>query len=217
MSGPRVLDLFCGAGGAAMGYHRAWPDADITGVDNRPMPRYPFRFVQADAMEFPLDDYDFIHASPPCQGYNAMQRATKSEAPRLVDACRTRLETTGVHWIIENVEGAPLRSAVTLCGTMFGLRVRRHRLFECSWNLLLLVSPCSCKNGVRDGALIGHRLAGRVAPGRTKPPHHTESERREAIGVDWMTTMEARQAIPPAYTEYLARQYGLLARMERAS
>ena len=207
---PKLLDLFCGAGGCAMGYHRA--GFDVVGVDHVPQPRYPFEFHQLDAMSYLdgrlLDSFSVIHASPPCQSYSALNRAVRSGAPKMVDRVRLELERIGLPFVIENVEGAPLRHPVMLCGTMFGLRVRRHRLFEIGGPIvpLVLTPPCSCSGGVVSGRLIGHRVGGRVAPGRTKPPPSTESMRREAIGVPWMTTKESRQAIPPAYTEFLGQQ-----------
>jgi DNA (cytosine-5)-methyltransferase 1 len=213
MPRPRMLDLFCGGGGAGMGYSLA--GFDVVGVDIAPQPRYPFPFVQADAMEYAAAhgrDYDAIHASPPCQSYSRMARMMDSKAPRLVEAVREALEATGRPWVIENVEGAPLLSPVLLCGTMFGLRVRRHRLFELSPRWLLLTPPCSCRNGVVTGRLVGQRTGGRVRNGRTRPPYATESDRREAIGVPWMTARQARQAIPPAYTEFIGK--AILARLE---
>lgn len=205
---PRLLDLFCGAGGCAKGYHDA--GFEVVGVDHLPQPHYPFEFIRADAMSFldgrRMDVYDAIHASPPCQGYSAMARCVKTKAPRLIVELRRHLVRIGLPYVIENVEGAPLDCPVMLCGTMFGLRVRRHRLFEMSPNVLVLTPPCQCRNGVIRGRLIGHRAGGKVAPGRTKPPPATESMRRDAIGVPWMTGREARQAIPPAYTAFIGRQ-----------
>jgi DNA (cytosine-5)-methyltransferase 1 len=188
-------------------------------VDHASQPRYPFadaiRFLQllldgdyeATGGVF-LEEIDAIHASPPCQGYSRMARTgAGADKPRLIPDLRKLLLKTGKPYVIENVEGAELiGNSSTLCGTMFGLRVRRHRLFEIEPPLLIMTPPCRCKNGVVKGRLIGHRVGGRVAPGRTKPPHATESDRREAIGVPWMTTTEARQAIPPAYTEAIGRQ-----------
>jgi DNA (cytosine-5)-methyltransferase 1 len=207
---PRLLDLFCGAGGAGAGYHRA--GFDVTGVDIEPMPRYPFTFVQADALEYVAEhghEYDAIHASPPCQGYSVMAHATGREAPRLIPVTRKALRSTGKPYVIENVELAhrELRNYITLCGTQFGLKVRRHRLFEMSPAYYGLMSPCACQNGVKRGVLVGQMLSGKVAPGRTpRTGLYTESDRREAIGVPWMTTMEARQAIPPAYTAFVGQQ-----------
>jgi DNA (cytosine-5)-methyltransferase 1 len=221
---PLLLDLFCGAGGCAMGYHRAGFRG--VGVDHSRQPHYPFPFVQTDAIAFAQElfwgtavkgyrpqEVALIHASPPCQAYSRMSRAAASNAPKLIPAVRRLLAATCKPYVIENVEGAPLEwPYVLLCGTMFGLRVRRHRIFEVRPATLFLTPACACRNGVAKGRLIGHRVAGRYAAGRTKPPRHTEAERREAIGVPWMSAREARQAIPPAYTEFLGRR--LLGLME---
>jgi DNA (cytosine-5)-methyltransferase 1 len=184
-----------------MGYHRA--AFDVVGVDNRPQPRYPFEFIQADAMTFPLDGFDAIHASPPCQGYSAMNRAVRAAYPLLVESVRERLSATGKPYVIENVEGAPLKEAWTLCGTQFGLQIRRHRLFEVHPPIFDLMPPCWCAGRVASGELIGHRLRGKVAPGRRQPPPRPESVRITALDVPWMRAREARDAIPPAYTEYI--------------
>lgn len=206
MSRPRLLDLFCGSGGAGEGYSRA--GFEVVGIDIEPMPRYPFEFHQDDALEYLREhghEFDAIHASPPCQGYSVMANATGREAVKMIPQTRDLLQVIGRPYLIENVElaAAEMQGYVTLCGTMFGLRVRRHRLFEMWPSAPLLMPPCSCKNGVRDGRLIGQMLSGKVAHGRTPRHGYTEAQRREAIGVPWMTTMEARQAIPPAYTEFL--------------
>lgn len=202
----RLLDLFCGAGGAGAGYARA--GFDVVGVDLAPQRRYPFPFVQADALEYLAEhghEFDAIHASPPCGDYSVMKHATGNPHPRLIDPTRSLLEHVGLPYVIENVElaASKLRGPIMLCGTMFGLRIRRHRLFEISPEPPLLTPPCACRYGVRDGRLIGQMLSGKVAPGRTPRHGYTESQRREAIGVPWMSTMEARQAIPPAYTAWI--------------
>jgi DNA (cytosine-5)-methyltransferase 1 len=127
MTRPRIADLFCKAGGAGMGYYRA--GFDVVGVDIEPQPRYPFEFVQADALTFDLDGFDAYHASPPCQGFSAMKRATKVEHADLLTPTRARLLATGRPFVLENVEGAPLHEPWKLCGTQFGLKTRRHRLF----------------------------------------------------------------------------------------
>lgn len=206
MDKPRLLDLFCGAGGAGRGYQMA--GFAVTGVDTEPQPHYPGEFVQADALEYLAEhgtEYAAISASPPCQAYSAMQVMTGLEYPLLIEPVRAALAATGKPSVIENVERAPLTgNVVMLCGTMFGLAVRRHRLFELSPDSLAALTPgCACRNGVRDGRLIGHRTAGRVGTGRTKPPYATEAQRRDAMGVDWMPVRAARQAIPPAYTRFI--------------
>lgn len=204
---PRLLDLFCGEGGAAVGYERA--GFDVVGVDIASQPRYPFEFHQADAVDrfwtllHESRPIDVIHASPPCQGYSAMNRGRPFEYPKLIEKVRDMLTATGLPFAIENVEGAPLYNALTLCGTAFGLRVRRHRLFELHPMQAALLPPCQCKNGVVEGRLIGHREGGRVAPGRTKPPVFSLAERKAAMGVEWMTAAGTREAIPPAYTEFI--------------
>lgn len=206
---PTLLDLYCGAGGAGVGYSRA--GFNVTGVDIKPQPHYPYQFEQADALEYLAEhgtEYDAIHASPPCQGYSRMLYATGSTtAPLLIDETRTALQATGRPYIIENVEMAKgsLANWTMLCGTMLGLRIRRHRLFEASPVLPILTPPCSCQNGVRDGKLIGHRLRGPKPPGQKRPPVFKDRDLRIAMGVEWMTLNEMLQAIPPAYTEYIGR------------
>src|SRR6516225_6131392 len=119
MARPRLLDLFCGAGGAAMGYHRA--GFDVTGVDIRPQPRYPFRFVQADAMTYPLDGWDVIHASPPCQDHSSLRsRADEHGTGWMLDATLERLAAQSASWVVENVGAAHNRADFLLCGEMFG-------------------------------------------------------------------------------------------------
>lgn len=201
---PRLLDLFCGAGGCSMGYHRA--GFDVVGVDLSPQKNYLFEFHQADAMEFPLDGFDAIHASPPCQMYSRAMRHLSAPQPMLIDAIRDRLIGAGVPWVIENVPGAPLPTAsdlfgnhgVELCGSMFGLRVWRHRLFETSFPLS---APQACDHS--RPAMNPHNGAGRDRIyeefGRLDP----EKPWREAMGVKWMGRYEAREAIPPAYCEFI--------------
>jgi len=209
----KLLDLFCGAGGAAAGYYRAG-FTDITGVDNRPMPRYPFEFIQADALQFLEEhgqEYDLIHASPPCQRYTRAQNAAQNADahPDLVGPVRDLLAATGKPYIIENVVGAPLLDPKTLCGLSFGLRVRRHRLFET--NFFFLVPPDQCKN--QDYYVIfGHEVRNR-RHGQKAGRKNKIAEGRQAMGIDWMTRAELSESIPPAYTEYIGRQ--LLAVLER--
>ncbi len=198
-----MLDLFCGAGGCAVGYHRA--GFDVTGVDIAPQPRYPFPFVQADALEYVAAhgrEFDVIHASPPCQAYSRTQRIHGKEYPDLLAATRRALEATGRPWVIENVEEAPL-GGIVLCGTFFGLKVLRHRRFESS-ELLLCGYQCRHPKDNRcvqvgrpicagqfvtvAGNISGVKLAGK------------------AMGIDWMIRRELTQAIPPAYTEFIGRQ-----------
>lgn len=199
-SRPVLLDLFCGAGGAAMGYHRA--GFDVVGVDINPQPHYPFTFVQADAMTYPLGGFDAIHASPPCQDYSRAMRHFADGYPRLIDPVRERLAASGLPWVLENVPGAPLPTqddlfgahGVELCGTMFSLPLWRHRLFETS---MPVSAPRGCNHIMQP--MNPHRA---IRPGgRT-----TERNWREAMGVEWMNKDEGREAIPPAYTDFIGAQ-----------
>lgn len=212
MTRPKLLDLFCGAGGAAMGYHRA--GFDVVGVDIRPQPRFPFEFHQADALTFPLAGFAAIHASPPCQRYSRARKVGTKKGPTLppdlVGIVRERLEAAGVPWIIENVEGAPL-SGMTLCGSMFGLKVRRHRVFESSVRMSPLLG-LRCRHAEQGKPIgvyhvMGDQVQGTcsktgkyVLGGRTAS---TLEEGQAAMGIDWMTWDELRESIPPAYTQYL--------------
>jgi len=208
---PRLLDLFCGAGGAAMGYHQA--GFDVIGVDIVPQPHYPFEFVQADALTIPLDGFDAIHASPPCQFASALNRAVgnRTDHANLIPATRGHLLAAGAPYVVENVPGARrfLNGAhVELCGASFGLEVLRHRVFECSFPVL--VPPCQHRpGGAADGTYVMFGGRSPRAPGRRIPPRASDREWRDAAGLAWMTVRESRQAIPPAYTqhigEYLAR------------
>lgn len=217
---PRLLDLFCGAGGAARGYQLA--GFHVTGVDHRPQPRYAGDdFEQGDALEFVEKygwEFDAIHASPPCQRYSAgtfmRGEGGREKHPDLIDAARDRIAAWRVPWVIENVERAPLVNPCMLCGTQFGLKVFRHRLFEGSF---LLLSPGHVPHGARRiGAggyvcVAGHggQLTGWPGNGsrRTVPKdHRTKAAWSRAMGIDWMTRDELAQAIPPAYTEWIGRQ-----------
>ena len=214
MKKPRLLDLFCGAGGAAVGY--ALVGFDVTGVDINPQPRYPFPFVQADATIFPLEGYDVVHASPPCQAYSVATywyRASGKNYDDLLGLMRDRLFTFGKPWIIENVPGSPITSGMVLCGSMFGLRVRRHRYFETSH---LLFAPGSCKHTDDFVSVYGDEVLRQRRNPRytglkcgvrsqlvTSFPHAVG---QEAMGIDWMNAKELSQAIPPAYTEWVGQQ-----------
>jgi len=204
MTRPRLLDLFCGAGGSAMGYHQA--GFEVVGVDIAPQPRYPFEFHQADALTFPLDGFDVIHASPPCQAYSEatkMRAGYVSRFPKLIGPIRERLLLLGVPYVIENVTGArnDLRSPVLVCGQTFGLRVRRHRLFESPY--LLLRSGCQ-HHGDIIGVYGDHPedayVNGRGGVRRAR----TVEEAREVMGLPWVETwLEVKEAIPPAYTRFV--------------
>jgi DNA (cytosine-5)-methyltransferase 1 len=197
---PRLLDLFCGAGGAAMGYHRA--GFEVTGVDVKPQPRYPFAFVQADAMTYPLDGFDAIHASPPCQAYSSATLKPDSH-PDLYGATRDRLLGSGVEWVIENVIGAPYRHGIVLCGRMFGMQVQRHRNFETSW---LVMQPPHSHEGFNERPIT---VTGHGGNGWQVYKHSRKAPRSmwgELMGMPWADYKEVAQAIPPAYTEWIGRE-----------
>lgn len=203
----RILDLFSGAGGAAMGYHLAFPDAEIVGIDVAPQPHFPFTFVQADAMSYPLAGFDLIHASPPCPAYSTITPHAKRAAhPDLYVATRDRLIASGVPWVIENVIGSPYRSGAVLCGSMFGLRVRRHRNFEASF--LIMPPPCDHRG---QGTPLG--VYGDGGPGKSTRPSGgggTKADRRdfaELMEMPWATPAEIVLAVPPAYTRYIGDQF----------
>lgn len=214
MSRPKLLDLFCGAGGCAMGYYRA--GFDVVGVDIKPQPRYPFEFIQLDAMVFLdvrlMDKFDAIHASPPCQAYSSANNIHgRKDHPDLIGKVRLELERIGLPWVIENVPRSPLREAVQVCGLAFGLGVRRHRWFESSE----FIFGTECGDHTHDYLIVfGGGASGRahqtgVAKGggpvihRPTIPHE---QAKLAMGIDWMTRDELSQAIPPAYTEYIGKQ-----------
>jgi DNA (cytosine-5)-methyltransferase 1 len=201
----KLLDLFCGAGGAAMGYYRAGFN-EIVGVDNRPMPRYPFTFVLADALEYVREhghEFDAIHASPPCQEYSmsAQQwRQAGKSYPDLVQDTRDLLIASGKHYVIENVRGAPLLNPIVLNGPFFNMRLRRTRLFETSFHVPFTLIPPDEKSRLRMG---GPTQEGDVVV----PVGHFSNApyARRVMGIDWMTQGELAQAIPPAYAEYIGR------------
>lgn len=208
----RALDLYCGAGGASMGLYRA--GFDVTGVDLNPQPRYPFKFIQGSALEADVTGYDLIWASPPCQAFTLANHRDRTEGrsnhQNLIPETRSLLQQSGSPYIIENVCQAPLESPVMLCGVMFGLGVFRHRNFETSFPVC---QPAHPKHLRRIGDARMFSVAG--ASGRWKSwgtvirdvSKGTIAEWRVAMGIDWMTGKEITQAIPPAYSEFLARQF----------
>ncbi|MFE9474415.1 DNA cytosine methyltransferase [Streptomyces griseofuscus] len=196
-NGLRVLDVCCGAGGLSMGYYLA--GFDVVGVDNRPQPNYPFPFVQADGLDYTAahgHTFDLVHGSWPCERYATVTRwrGNPDEHPDLIDPGRQVMEATGRPWVIENVPetatASLLRPDYLLCGTQFGLCVRRHRVFETSWQGGGdLVPPCWHHKG-----LLAFE-------------HKGERAYADAMGCTWMTNLEARKAVPPAYTHFIATQY----------
>lgn len=204
----KVLDLFCGAGGASMGLHRA--GFEVVGVDIAPQPRYPFTFHQDDALTFPLDGFDFIWASPPCQRFSDLghRNGNAHEWPDLIEPIRRRLKQSSARYVIENVERSPLIDPIMLCGTMFPkLRVLRHRLFEANFRI---PQPA-------------HREHPRVHTFDKRKSHFGKTDEmvdfvqvtgggnstlkaaRDAMGIDWMSKGEINEAIPPAYAEHIGR------------
>ena len=201
---PRLLDLFCGAGGAAKGYQRA--GFEVVGVDIKPQPRYcGDEFHQADAMTFSLEGFDAIHASPPCQAFTTMANRRRGNHPDLIAATRDRLESTDLPYVLENVLGARRKMVdpLTLSGGMFGLGVHRPRFFEVNFNTVLPppVWPVLDPIGVY-GKLDGRRLWTR-SDGTIQRNAKTLQEARDAMGIGWMEWDELREAIPPAYCEWI--------------
>ena len=206
---PKLLDLYCGAGGAGVGYHRA--GFDVTGVDLNPQPNYPFTFHQVDALEYLAEHghrFDAIHASPPCQRYSKSTRrwGTNDSHPDLVEPTRDLLRASGRTYVIENVPGAPLVDPTVLCGSMFGLRLdggrylRRHRLFESN---VPLAPPPSCDHTGLAVGVYGHPGGSSQRDGLT---FGSFAMWQAVMGVDWMTVRELGQSIPPAFTTWVGDQ-----------
>jgi len=208
----KLLDLHCCAGGAAVGY--LWAGfSEIVGVDIKPQPHYPFKFVQAEALEYLAGhwhEFDAIHSSPPCQAYIQRNKNLNTKHPKLIEPTRDALQSTGVPYILENVEGSPLLDPILLCGTMFRLLVRRHRLFETYPELPPPDLSCNHWGTVAAGDFAGVYAFGgkghRHGRGVRDPKNLPGPEWGEAMGIDWMTKKELTEAIPPAYTEYVGRQ-----------
>jgi DNA (cytosine-5)-methyltransferase 1 len=193
-----------------MGLHQA--GFEVTGIDIRPQPRYPFAFIQADALKPPvrLEDFDFIWASPPCQAHTSLKTMHNAlDHQDLIPATRALLEASGKPWSMENVPGAPLINSIVLCGSMFdlggdGFELRRHRLFETSFPIL--APKCQHKGRPVIGIYGGHQRNRKRRSGlHREAPDFTADDGRRAMGIDWMTLNELSQAIPPAYSEFIAR------------
>ena len=208
----RILDLFCCEGGAAVGYSRA--GFDVIGVDITPQHRYPFPLIAADALQPPvrLNDFDAIHASPPCQHYSTATNATgdPNEWPDLIEPVRAMLHDTGLPYVIENVTGAPLRPDVTLCGSMFGARYRRHRIFELGRFTIWGAPQCRHADQRRQGPIVD--VTGNAGgPNQTPRPgfpikYHNADHARQVMGMPWASRHGCVEAIPPAYTEFIGEQ-----------
>jgi len=207
----KLLDLFCGAGGASVGYNRA--GFDVSGVDINPQPNYPFRFYQADALTFPLDGFDIIHASPPCQKFTYVNHYLRDRGklyPDYISPIRSRLKESKKIYIIENVGTAGLKGAFKLCGSSFGLDVRRHRFFECP--ILILVPQCNHKSQKPRFKTLDwkrrkkNRLACVVGVHGSTQYKGDYENRCAAMGIDWMTNAELVNAIPPAYTQFIGEK-----------
>jgi DNA (cytosine-5)-methyltransferase 1 len=224
MNRPKLLDLFCGAGGAAVGYARA--GFEVVGVDIAPQPHYPFEFHQGDALDYVADhwrEFDMIHASPPCQGYlnlGAVNRALGRtyEHATLITETRRLLISTGLPYIIENVADAAsqMRSPVRVCGTGLGLPIRRHRMFES--NVQLEGVACAHHRYTEPRYWTGWRPNGEHRLSTVVQVYGNAGGKHEwpaAMGIDWMTSSEMTEAIPPAYSEWIGRQ--LLAALEVAA
>lgn len=203
----KALDLFCGAGGASCGLERA--GFEVVGVDHVDQPAYPYRFVQMNAMDAPLgwlSGFDLVWASPPCQAFTAYQRRKRHvrPAPNLIPRVRALLQRAGVPYIIENVPGAPLQDSVQLCGSSFGLDVRRHRIFETTFPVL--APECAHQWQTPRFPPASNRRNRRctVEVGVWRIPLEVQ---QRAMGIDWMTREELSQAVPPAYSEHLAREF----------
>ena len=207
----KLLDLFCGAGGASAGYAAA--GFEVHGVDLKHGKRYPYTYVRADVLDVLrdknyLNQFDVIHASPPCQTHSITQHLRNAQGKTtskldLIPETRAALIESGKPYIIENVPGSPLINPIQLCGSSFGLKVRRHRLFES--NMALIGSLCNHKLQGRPIGVYGSLNDEIPKGGKTAA---TIDEARNAMGIYWAIWTELVEAIPPAYTKYLGGQLG---------
>ena len=207
----KLLDLFCGAGGASAGYSAA--GFEVHGVDLKHGKRYPYTYVRADVLDVLrdknyIDQFDVIHASPPCQTHSITQHLRNAQGKTtskldLIPQTRAALIESGKPYIIENVPGSPLINPIQLCGSSFGLKVRRHRLFES--NMALVGSVCDHKSQGRPIGVYGSLNDEIPKGGKTAA---TIDEARNAMGISWAIWTELVEAIPPAYTKYLGGQLG---------
>lgn len=205
----KLLDLFCGVGGASVGYAQA--GFEVHGVDLKHGKRYPFTYLRANVLDILRDEefinqFDVIHASPPCQTHSITQHLRKAQGKStkkldLIPETRAALIASGKPYIIENVPGSPLINPIQLCGSSFGLKVRRHRLFES--NLSLIGSECLHKEQGRPVGVYGSLRDDIPHGGKTAD---SIDEAREAMGISWAIWSELVEAIPPLYTLYIGNQ-----------
>lgn len=209
----KLLDLYCKAGGASKGYQLA--GFEVVGVDIKKQKRYPYEFIQADCLELMKDieflkSFDVIAASPPCQTHSITQHLRNAQGRStdkvdLIPQTRQALIASGKPYVIENVPGAPLIEPIQMCGSYFGLKVRRHRRFES--NLPIVGSPCKHKEQGKPVGVYGSMRDEIPKGGHTAK---TIEEAREAMGIDWMIWGELVEAIPPIYTQEIGKQLLLL-------
>lgn len=209
----RLLDLYCKAGGASKGYAEA--GFEVVGIDIKKQKRYPYEFIQADCLEILqnmeyLRTFDVIAASPPCQTHSRTQHLRNAQGKStdkvdLIPQTRSALIESGVSYVIENVPGAPLIKPVQFCGSSFGLKVRRHRLFES--NIEIVGSICNHKEQGKPVGIYGSMRDEIPGGGHTAK---TIEEAREAMGIDWMIWGELVEAIPPRYTYEIGKQLILM-------
>jgi DNA (cytosine-5)-methyltransferase 1 len=205
----RLLDLYCKAGGASKGYQLA--GFEVVGVDIKKQRRYPYKFIQADCLELMKDmeflkSFDVITASPPCQTHSITQHLRNAQGKStdkidLIPQTREALIASGKPYVIENVPGSPLINPIQMCGSAFGLKVRRHRLFES--NIQLTNSICNHKEQGKPVGIYGSMRDEIPGGGHTAK---SIEQAREAMGIDWMIWGELVEAIPPVYTETIGRQ-----------
>jgi DNA (cytosine-5)-methyltransferase 1 len=220
----RALDLFCGGGGAGMGLRQA--GFEVVGVDFSWHFCYPFQQLWLDALKVSIDGYDFLWASPPCQGHSTLRHLPgirDIEYPNLIVPTRERLLASGLPFVIENVVGAPLRQDLMLCGTMFGLQtadgsaeLRRHRIFEIHGfnpppqptclhgRCPSVIGVYGCAGYNRKGQRTGEWA---IHPDYKADARFTHQQCKEAMGVDWMVPAPLSQSIPPAYSRFIVEHF----------
>ena len=204
----KLLDLFCGAGGASEGYSRA--GFEVTGIDVKHGKRYPHTYIRGDVRDYLdvefLRQFDVIAASPPCQTFSATKHLRNAQGKstakvNMIPEVRDALIASGKPYIIENVPNAPLINPVQLCGSAFQLKVRRHRLFES--NVPLVGTGCYHKEQGKPVGIYGSMRDEIPNGGHTAK---TMAEANEAMGIDWMIWGELVESIPPVYTQWLGEQ-----------